>query len=122
MTEDPAFYDRALRRIDRFALACAVIVLVAMGLRQGWHGALGAAGGACFALFSLRGWKRVAWAVSSDAGRRPGIGMGVRYILLGASLLVIIKFLDVSAYAVLAGLMVSVAAVIIEIVYELITS
>ena len=54
MTDDPGFYDRALRRLDRIVLAVAAAVIIAMAMREGWRGALGAAGGAAFALFSFR--------------------------------------------------------------------
>jgi hypothetical protein len=45
---------------------------------------------------------------------------GMRYVLLGAICFVIIKFFGVSYLALLAGLLISVAAVLVEIVYELV--
>jgi hypothetical protein len=43
----------------------------------------------------------------------------VRYLILGAILFAIIKFFEVSAVALLAGLLVPAAAVLVEIIYEL---
>lgn len=122
MTDDTGFYDRALRRLDRIALVLAGAVVVAMTVREGWRGALGAGGGAAFALFSFRTWKRVASAVSGETGSRPWSALLIRFAILAATLFVIIRYFGVSAWAVLAGLLVSVAAVVIEIVYELITA
>jgi hypothetical protein len=122
MTDDPGFYDRALRRLDRIVLALAGAVVVAMAVREGWRGALGAAGGAAFALFSFRTWKKVASAVTGEPVSRPWSALLVRFTIVAATLFVIIRYFGVSAWAVLAGLLVSAAAVVIEIVYELITA
>ncbi len=46
----------------------------------------------------------------------------MRFTIVAGTLFVIIRYLEVSAWAVFAGLLVSVAAVIVEIVYELITA
>ena len=119
MSEDPAYYDRALRRLDRFALALAGAAVVGMGIAHGWKGALGAAGGAAFSLGSFRTWKRVAAAVTGDAGARPGTWLVLRYTILAASLFVIIRYFGVSLWSVLAGLLVPMAAVMAEIVCEL---
>ena len=46
----------------------------------------------------------------------------MRYLLVGAAVYVIVKVLEITLVAVLAGLFVSVAAVIIEILFELVSS
>ena len=122
MTDDLGFYDRSLRRLDRIALVLAGSIVVAMTVREGWRGGLGAGGGAAFALYSFRTWKRVASAVTGETAPRPQSALLVRFTVLAATLFVIIRYFGVSAWAVLAGLLVSVAAVVIEIVYELITA
>ncbi len=38
MTDDPGFYDRALRRLDRIVLVLAGAVVIAMAVREGWRG------------------------------------------------------------------------------------
>jgi hypothetical protein len=123
VTDDPAFYDRALRRIDRIALAIAFAVVAAVFAALGWRDALGCAAGAGLSFLNLRLWKRVAYSVGSEkgtAGRGSPVLLGLRYLLLGGVVFGIIKYTEVSVLAVLAGLLVSVAAVVVEILYELI--
>ena len=122
MTDDPGFYDRAILRLDRITVVLAGLIVIAMTILEGWRGALGSGAGAAFALFSFRTWKRVAAAVTGGTGSRPWSALLIRFTILAATLFVIIRYFGVSAWAVLAGLMVSVAAVIVEIVYELITA
>ncbi len=89
---------------------------------RGWRGAVGFALGAALAVANYRLWKRVAAAIGGP-GRKPktasAIFMGARYLMLGAVLFVIIKFFEVSALALLVGLLVPAAAVLVEIIYEL---
>jgi hypothetical protein len=122
--EDAGFYSRALLRIDRVSLLAAAGGIVIAGFLASWPGALGFALGAGAALINYRLWKRVANAVGASA-RPPrsasAVLMGLRYLLFGAIIFVIIKYFGVSLPAVLAGLLVPVAAIIIEILYELFT-
>lgn len=223
MTAESAFYDRALRRIDRLALALSVLLIVGMLVTRGRREAFGCAIGAVLSYLNLLLWKRAANAVAPDRQRAgasamptssatkpatrshppdaasgepsganqpsssdpaqapsedgPGIShpldaasgepsiadrpfssdptqapakrpedrtasqsealpvdaphaessgsssaalYGLRYLLLGGVVFVIIKYFEVSFLAVLAGLLVSVAAIILEILYELI--
>jgi len=122
MTEDPAFYDRAIRRLDRSALVLAGIAVVGMAALQGWRGALGAAAGAGFSLISLHRWKRIAGALGSQSKTRLRMRLLAGYAVIGASLFVIMRYFGVSPTSVIAGLFVSMAAVVIEILYELVTS
>jgi hypothetical protein len=123
VTGEGVFYDRALRRIDRIALGISAAFVIGMLLKQGWRGALGGALGAAVSFVNLRLWRRVANSIGAD-GRAPATAspalLGLRYLLLGGVIFVIINYFEVSILAVLAGLLVSVAAVIFEIVYELI--
>jgi hypothetical protein len=45
---------------------------------------------------------------------------GLRYFMVGGAVYVIVKILEISLISVLAGLFVSAAAIIVEILYELI--
>ncbi|HZT39036.1 MAG TPA: hypothetical protein VFA28_14160 [Bryobacteraceae bacterium] len=89
---------------------------------RGWRGAAAFALGAALAVGNYHLWKRATAAIGV-AGRRPrtasAIFLGVRYLILGAILFAIIKFFEVSAVALLAGLLVPAAAVLVEIIYEL---
>jgi hypothetical protein len=122
VTEDSAFYDHALTRLSRVSVMLALTAVVVMTFLEGWRGALGAAGGALFSLGSLHRWKRVADALGSSSKTRLRIVVLLSYALLSASVFVIIRYFGVSAWSVVAGLFVSMAAVIVEIVYELLTN
>jgi hypothetical protein len=122
MSEDPAFYDRAIRRLDRSTFVLAGIAVIGMGALQGWRGALGAAAGAGFSLISLHRWKRIAGALGSQSKARLRLRLLAGYAVIGASLFVIIRYFGVSPTSVIAGLFVSMAAVVVEIVYELLIS
>jgi hypothetical protein len=90
-----------------------------------WTGGLGFALGAGAALVNYRLWKRFAHSIGGQgAPRRSGsaVLMGLRYLLFGAVIFVIINYFGVSLAAVLTGLLVPVAAVILELLYELFTS
>ncbi len=121
MTGEEAFYARALRRIDRSALVIAIIFIAGVAVRRGWRDAAGCAIGAVLSFINLKLWKRLANSTGSP-GRSPAsaVLLGLRYLLLGGVIFVIIKYFEVNLLAVLAGLLVSVAAVIVEILYELI--
>lgn len=122
MSDDPAFYDHALRRLDRIAMVLAVAAVIAMTFAEGWRGTLGAAGGSLFSLASLHRWKRVAGAVGASSKTRLRIRILLGYALLAASVFVIIRYFGVSAWSVVAGLFVSMAAVMLEILFELLTN
>jgi hypothetical protein len=117
------FYDRSFRRIDRTAYILAGIFILGVLFQRGWREALGCAIGALLSFVNLRLWKRVANSIAPD-GRVPGTGsatmLGLRYLLLGSIIFVIINYFEVSLLAVLAGLLVSVAAVILEMLYQLV--
>lgn len=123
MTVESAFYDRALRRIDRIAIGVAVIFTVGVFVVRGGREAVGCAIGAVLSLLNLLLWKRAAGAVTGGDERTSSSSaalFALRYLLLGGIVFVIIKYFEVSFLAVLAGLLVSVAAIILEILYELI--
>jgi hypothetical protein len=123
VTEDPAFYDRALRRMARIAVVLAVAATAAAAVRFGWRDALGFGVGAGVSILNFHWWKRVAAGMGdTEEPRHPAsaVFLGMRYVLLGAICFVIIKFFGVSYLALLAGLLISVAAVLVEIVYELV--
>lgn len=122
MTDDAGFYDRALNRIDRLAILIApVFVIVAFAI-LGWRNALGCAIGCILSFVNLKLWKRVASSIATGGSGPSAATLGLRYLLLGCIIFVIIKYFEVSLLAVLAGLLVSVAAVVLEILYELISA
>ena len=100
----------------------AVAGTLAAAFWLGWRGGLGFAIGSAIAVFNYHLWKRVAHAIGRP-GTKPrtasAVFLGGRYLLLGLVLFAIIKYLGVSPLALLAGLLVPAAAVLVEMVYEL---
>ncbi len=123
MGSDAAFAERALKRIYGIMLALGVAGAGAGLWLRGSAWALGFAAGAAAAALNFRWLHQLAYA-AGEGGRRPGRGLvfflSIRYLLFGAAAYVIVKFFEVSLVAVLAGLLVAAAAVVVEILYELI--
>ena len=119
MTAD--FYEQALRRVRRFAVVLALTgtaaVLAAYGLRT----AVGFMLGAALSILNFRG---LSMLVNVIGGAKPGAFAAVlitlRYLLIGGAIYVIVRFLGVTPAAVVWGLLAAFAAVILEILYELI--
>jgi hypothetical protein len=119
MTAD--FYEQALRRVCRFAVVLALTgtaaVLAAYGLRT----AVGFMLGAALSILNFRG---LSMLVNVIGGAKPGalaaVLIALRYLLIGCAIYVIVRFLGVTPAAVVWGLLAAFAAVILEIVYELI--
>jgi hypothetical protein len=122
---DDGFYERVTSRIFRVMLAIAAAgTLVALAWR-GWRV------GAGFALGSALSWINFRWlkhAVDSLSGKRaqrsprPRLAVlaGFRYLLLGGVAYVILSYSSISLGATLAGLFVSITAVIVEIFFEVV--
>jgi hypothetical protein len=118
---DEQFLERAVARIWKamlvFAAAGAIVAFA-------WRGF---AWGAGFALGSAISWLNFRWLKqlvdalgSQHAKPRHAVKLGLRYLLLGGGAYVILKYSLISLPAACAGLFVSVAAVIVEILRELV--
>jgi len=122
MTVD--WYNRSLARMERFALVIAAAGTLGFLITAGWRNALGFACGAVISHFNFGLWKRIAAAVGEQGPQAPSdakaVTLGIRYLLIGGAVFVIIKVLDVSPLAVLGGLLVTVAAVLTELICQLI--
>jgi ATP synthase I chain len=96
---------------------------VAAWVVRGWPSGLGFLAGALASLANFR-WLHQLTASLGPASRRPRKRMVFflmfRYVLLGLCGYVIVRFFGFSLAAALIGLFVPAAAVIVEIVYELI--
>ncbi len=124
MSEDAAFYDRALRRLDGIALTLAIAASLFFLVREGWRAGAGCAVCAAASVYNLRRLKSVAAGVGGEAGSSAGsaAGLGFRYLILAGACFGIIRYFEVSLTAIFAGLFISVAAVLVEILYELLTT
>lgn len=123
MSDDAKFYDRALVRIMRVGMvlggAGTVYALVRYGSRAGF----GFLTGSLLSLFNFHSLRRIAEGLGAGAGAPLGgsaVFFGLRYFMVGGAIYVIVKLLEISLMPVLAGLFVSAAAIIVEILYELI--
>lgn len=121
MTDD-RFFERALGRISRAAFAIGAGGLIAATLWRGWTWGAGFALGAAVSWLNFHWLKQIVDALgrSRPTRRRIAILAGLRYALLGGGAYVILHYSSVSMTAALLGLFVAVAAVIVEICFELV--
>ena|SRR5947209_16828810 len=117
---DQRLLEHAVGRIARviFGLAAAGVVIALIW--RGWTWAAGFALGSAVSWLNFRWLKQLVYALGSDRARpRSALKLGFRYVLLGGLAYVILKYSLVSQSAALAGLFVPVAAVIVEILIQL---
>ena len=125
MTADDGFFAPAVERIFRWmAWLAAAGTLAALAL-GGWRAAAGFLAGSLASYLNFRWLKRLVEALGRSASGKPprarvAVFLGLRYVLLAAGGYVILKSSVVNLPAALAGLFVSVAAVILEIIFELV--
>ena len=106
------------------AMSAAGVILLFFW--KGWQWSAGFALGAGASWLNFRWLKKLVDSLGQLAtgARRPknrtAIFLGLRYVLLAAAGYAILRFTEISLTAALFGLFVSVAAVVIEILYQLI--
>jgi hypothetical protein len=87
---------------------------------RGWPWGAGWAIGTAVSALNFRWLKQLVDAIGGQAAKsRKAVFLGMRYLLMGGGAYVILKFSAISLPAALAGLFVSVAAVVVEILLEL---
>jgi hypothetical protein len=126
MDPDERLFTNAVTRIRRAMAFFSVAGAVAALVWGGWPWGGGFVCGALASYLNFRWLIQLVDALGAAAGpapRRPrarfAILVGLRYLLLAAGGYVILKFSALSLPAALFGLFVSVAAVIVEILFEL---
>ena len=120
----PELYHRALRRVRRFAVLVAVTGGITLLFAQGPRTAAGFLMGAALSILNFRGLAMLVNVLggSPKPGPLAALFIALRYLLIGCALYGIVKFLGVTPAAVVWGLLAVFAAVILEILYELIFS
>ena len=120
MTAD--FYEQALRRVRRFAILVGLTGTAAILLAYGLRTATGFMFGAALSILNFRGLSMLVNVVGGAAkpGALAAVLIALRYLLIGCAIYVIVRFLGVTPAAVVWGLLAAFAAVILEILYELI--
>lgn len=121
---EPAQFEAAIARLPRWLLALAIIGTIIAGSFKGLTAAGGFLVGAIAAWFNLRLVERAVDRLARDAvkdpakKRRAGVLLKFAGLLLGA--FVIIRYSGFSMGAALLGFFVCPAAVVLEMIYELV--
>jgi hypothetical protein len=123
MAANEELYRRAVQRILRFmtVLACGG-TLVALAWR-GWRSGAGFAFGAAIAWINFLLLKRITDSLGgapSKGSVRRAVVLGSRYLILGGLAYAILRLTGINTLAAVTGLFVSLAAVLIEILFELV--
>ena len=119
MAQDELGFERATSRIARNMLWIALLGTAVALWAGGWKWGAGFLLGSLAAWFNYRWLKRLVEALGG--GRRPGsVWLASRYILLGVGSYVILRFSPISAAAVVTGMFVLIAAIFVEILFELV--
>jgi hypothetical protein len=122
---DDDFYQRVTSRIFKVTLAIAGAGTLAALAWRGWRVGAGFALGSALSWINFRWLKHAVDALGGKQGQRaprPRLAVlaGFRYLLLGGVGYVILSYSSISLGATLAGLFVSITAVIVEIFFEVV--
>ncbi len=123
MDAEAVFYERAMRRIYRGIAIAGAAGLVAALWMKGWQAGLAfliAAAGSYFSFSSLHQAVKALGPEARPMRKRVIAFVALRYVVLFTGVYVIVKVFGMNAIAALAGLFVPVAAVVVEILYELV--
>ncbi|MDQ2900605.1 MAG: ATP synthase subunit I [Acidobacteriota bacterium] len=114
---------RAIERLGRWILLLAVLGGVAAEWRGGWRWSLGFLLGAAASYWNFRAIKKIVDRLAPGT-KPPGRGIMrvlLRFLALALGAFAILRYSEISVRAALIGLFVSAAAVILEIVFELVS-
>jgi hypothetical protein len=117
---DQAFYDRFIRRVIWIILALTLTGSVVLATIKGLRIGLAFLIGATVSYGSFWGWCQLVDALTPGAKKRSSFPFMARILLLIALAYAIIRFLGLNVAAAASGLLVSAAAVLLELIYELI--
>ena len=117
--------ERAIGRISRLTIALTAVGAVLYFGIAGWRGGVGFLLGGAIAYLNFRWLKKTVYALGETAAGKPprarvAVFLGLRYLILGLTAYAILRFSEISLTACLVGLFVPTAAVILEILFELI--
>lgn len=123
--DDQVFLDRAMGRIQVVMTVLSGAGAIAAFIHGGWRWVVGFGLGVGASWVNFRWLKQLVTSLGLAATGRPpkarvAVLLGLRYLLLGAAGYVILNFTALSLAAALVGLFVPAAAVILEILFDLI--
>lgn len=118
------FYALAIARIYRWMAACAAAGFVTVLVWRGWRDALGFAMGALFSAGMFHWFHGIAsgiggGTVAPSRSRLAWLG-ALRYAIIGGGAYVIMEVLRIQPAPIAGGLFVMVAAVLLEILFQLV--
>ncbi len=116
---DELDFGRATRRIARFLAWVALAGTALAGAAGGWKWAVGFLAGSVAAWFNFRWLKRLVGALGGGRAHSP-FRLALRYFFWGVLAYVIVRFSSIPAPAIVAGMFVLIAAIFIEILFELV--
>jgi hypothetical protein len=106
------------QRIARITALLGAAGSIAVLAKYGWRDGLGFAIGSGLSYLSMRSWQKLAESVGSS-GKAPARGsaifLALRYLLIGGAIYAIIEGLGSSPAALIVGLLVSFAALALEL-------
>jgi hypothetical protein len=112
---------RMLARITWIGAALGIIGALALLIARGPKWGAGFLVGSAFALFSLEWWKAIGRGLDGS-GKRPVVGsailLSLRFPLLAGIVYVIVNLSGIASGAVIAGLIVSMAGIVLGVLYE----
>ena len=124
LSSDELHYRGALRRIYLNTVWLTVVGTFVAALMEGPTVGLGFLLGAAVSALNFRWLHRLVDSLGPDSKKKPGKALGLflsfRYVLFGIVGYVIVRYFKVNIMAALVGLFVAVAAVLIEVVYEIV--
>jgi hypothetical protein len=117
---DEEHFARALARITRTMCVIAAAGTAVAWWLASWRGGLGFLAGVAASWISYHWLRQMVDALGGKGSqRRTAILAALRYLLMGIGAYVIFRFTAASLPAALAGLFTAVAAVLVEILFEL---
>jgi hypothetical protein len=117
---EPGSYDGFIRRVQWIILALGLAGAVALSILQGIRTGGAFLVGSAISFSSFWGWQRVVDGLGPNPRQRGRMFFVLRLIALVGLAWVIIKYLQLNVAAAAMGLLVSGAAVVLELIYEMI--
>ncbi|HUO32305.1 MAG TPA: hypothetical protein VMU80_24025 [Bryobacteraceae bacterium] len=117
---DQAFFQQVTRRLTWLILVLGVLGAAGVAFAKGIRDGLAFLIGASVSYASFWAWQRVIDALTPGVKPKSSRFYILRILLLGGAAYVIIRFLGLNVAVAVTGLLVSAAAVILELIYELI--
>ena len=117
---DPGSYERFVKRVQWIILALAVAGALGLSFSRGIRTGMAFVVGSAISFTSFWGWQRIVDALGPTPRKRGRLFFVLRLLALVALACVIIKYLRLNVAAAAVGLLVSGAAVILELIYEMI--